>query len=207
MIAFSAIIGRVGIYETFLLSIFGTAGYEISRVVSFLSNNHDLGTFKIFGFGAAMGLMISLCLKCNEVDLKEHPKYTSTLESRTHCLVGLCLYIVLFPLLVKDDENTTFTIYQMIPVLLSIVIATMTGITFSYFYGGFMTILTLSLAGGIGILSAAPYLLYPYLGLVVGIGSALLQYIVYAFDKCLFKRFGIIDNFRFVFVFQAAIGT
>ena len=52
----------------------GTFGYELNRGLGLIENDDDLGTFKIFGYGGAMGLMISLLLRCNEVNLKNHKK-------------------------------------------------------------------------------------------------------------------------------------
>lgn len=72
IIAFSCVIGRVGILETFFIATFGTFGYEASRQFGFVTNDHELGTFKIFGYGAGIGLSISLLLKCYEIPLKDH---------------------------------------------------------------------------------------------------------------------------------------
>ena len=58
----------------FILSVLGTFGYELNRGLGLIENDDDLGTFKIFGYGGAMGLMISVLLRCNEVNLKHHKK-------------------------------------------------------------------------------------------------------------------------------------
>lgn len=90
---------------------------------------------------------------------------------------------------------------------MAISISTVAGIVFNFFYGGFMTFLTCSLAGGIAALSAIPYIIYPYLGLAIGGGTAILQYMMYLLDKYLYKKFGILDPFRHVFLAQAILGV
>ena len=115
--------------------------------------------------------------------------------------------MVIFPLLVKDNTNTTFQTYQLAPIFLSICISTILAITFSFFYGGFLTFVTCTLGGGIAALSSVPYLDQPYLALVIGSVSALLQYIMLAIDKCIAVRYGSTDLFRYVFLFQSMLGT
>lgn len=119
----------------------------------------------------------------------------------------MCFYFFIFPLLVDDHVRNLYTIYQIVAILLSISIATVAGIVFSLFYGGFLTLITCSLAGGIAVLSSVPYIRQPSLAFIIGGGSAIVQYIVYLLDKCLTKRFGHIDPFRFVFIVQGIFGS
>ena len=62
IVAFSCIIGRVGILEVYLLSVFGTIVYELSRQVCLKFIDYELGTAKIFLFGGALGTVCSLLL-------------------------------------------------------------------------------------------------------------------------------------------------
>lgn len=64
IIAFSCVIGRVGVLEVFYFGTILPIGYELIRQVGLYNGIVDMGTFKIFGFGSSVGLMISLLLRC-----------------------------------------------------------------------------------------------------------------------------------------------
>lgn len=73
IVAFSCIIGRVGLLEIFLLTTVGTIGYEFNRQLcyrKFQTSANDFGdafgTMNIFTFGGFMGLGAALILLCRE---------------------------------------------------------------------------------------------------------------------------------------------
>jgi hypothetical protein len=80
-------------------------------------------------------------------------------------------------------------------------------VNLSYFFGGFKTIISCSLAGPVAALSSIPYMTLPFQGLAVGCAAALLQYGVLYLDKKVLKKYGPIDSFGFVFFIQSLIGT
>ena len=66
IVAFSVLVGRIGPLEIFILSVLGTAAYELTRQVNIGANTLDIGSMKIFEFGGALGLGISILLKARE---------------------------------------------------------------------------------------------------------------------------------------------
>ena len=73
IVAFSCIIGRVGLLEIFILTTIGTIGYEFNRQLCYrkfqtsADNFGDaFGTMNIFTFGGFMGLGAALMLMIRE---------------------------------------------------------------------------------------------------------------------------------------------
>jgi len=64
MIGFSAILGRAGPLEAFLISALGTVGYTLCKhVINYLFFDYG-GSYTVFVFGGFMSLMIGLFLRC-----------------------------------------------------------------------------------------------------------------------------------------------
>ena len=57
------------------------------------------------------------------------------------------------------------------------------------------------------MLSTIPYIRQTSLAFLIGGVSAIIQYIVYIFDKWVTKRYGLLDPLRYVFFIQGALGT
>lgn len=71
IVAFSCVIGRVGLLEMYIMTILGTIGYELNRQICYwkfqtvVDNFGDpYGTMNVFVFGGFMGLAAALVLLC-----------------------------------------------------------------------------------------------------------------------------------------------
>lgn len=83
-------------------------------------------------------------------------------------------------------------------------VSTILGITLSVISGKFMTLVVCSLAGGVAILSSP--IDFPYLGIFFGLVSGFFQIGVITIDSKLSGKYGIIDNFKLVFIAQSIFG-
>jgi hypothetical protein len=60
IIAFGAVIGRIGPLETLIVSIVGIIGYELNRNICIKLGQDAFGTFSIFAFGGFLGLTLGV---------------------------------------------------------------------------------------------------------------------------------------------------
>lgn len=66
VVAFSAILGRAGPLEAWFIVLVGTVGYELNRILITRFAFDGPGSSHIFIYGAFMGLVCSIFVKCRE---------------------------------------------------------------------------------------------------------------------------------------------
>jgi len=60
IIAFGAVIGRIGPLETLIMTVVGVIGYELNRNICINLGQDAFGTFSIFAFGGFLGLTLGV---------------------------------------------------------------------------------------------------------------------------------------------------
>jgi hypothetical protein len=117
VVAFSSLVGRIKIIESFFLSLLGTFIYEINNQLLWRYYVSDTGYgMRIFIFGGIMGLISSVILAKKDTTIN-HPRYMSIYSSRGLGLLGLCFSFCFFPCLVaaglyKASDNKQIVLYS-----------------------------------------------------------------------------------------------
>lgn len=109
MIGFSAILGRAGPLEAFLISLFGTIGYTLCRHIVFYLHFDYGDCFTVFVFGGFMSLIIGIFLRVKESGVKtteKNLKYTGSLFAGAISFFGASMLYATFPIMVADPERS-----------------------------------------------------------------------------------------------------
>lgn len=103
IVAFGSLVGRIKIFESFMLSLFGTFIYEVNSQLFWRYYISDTGFgMRIFIFGSFMGLISSIILGKKETTIG-HRRYMSIYASRGFALLGLLVTFCTFPCLVAGS--------------------------------------------------------------------------------------------------------
>ena len=99
LVAVSPIFGKVGIFELFILTLFGPFFYELNSEILYRLYITDTGYgMRILILGSFLGLIITCILGKRETTLN-HPNYKSEYVSRALSLLGFGIVFCAYPLL------------------------------------------------------------------------------------------------------------
>ena len=189
IVAFSMVIGRAGLLEIWLLVLFGTVGFELNRTLITRFGFDGPGTMHIFLYGAFVGLIASLLLRCRETKPEtqtgRHELYTSNKFSSTLALLGTVICFVFFPFLGFDpvfSSATAFSTY-LIPlnIVCGLVASTVGAMCTSALLNGKLNIRDMvigPLAGGVAVTTAGSYITDPVFSLTLGAFVGIFQVMI-----------------------------
>lgn len=135
IIALGPLIGRIKLVEVFLLSVFGTACYEVNSqlIWRWYITDNAFG-FRCILFGAVLGLAVSLMLGDKNKTF-EHPNYYSDYKQMSLGMLGFLFVWVCFPFMaaLTTFTNSTNDNAILYTVVLNMVLAMVAGVlgTFS----------------------------------------------------------------------------
>lgn len=106
IVAVTPIIGRVGLLEVFLLSLFGTFFYELNSQLLWRLYITDVGYgMRVLIFGPMMGI-IAACLLGKRETTFENKEYRGLYNSRVLSLVGFALMLCAYPFFIVAGVYT-----------------------------------------------------------------------------------------------------
>lgn len=98
-VAYNSVVGRIGLLETFVLTLLGTFFYEVNAQLHWRWYITDNGfNYRIILFGSILGLVIALLLNKNQTTFK-HQHYQSVYKMMALALFGFLFMLVSLPIL------------------------------------------------------------------------------------------------------------
>lgn len=107
IIAFTSLVGRIQLFEIFVMTLFGSFLYEVNNQLLWNIYITDIGYgMRIFLFGSTLGIVASLILGRKDTTI-DHHQYRSIYSSRSLGLIGLVVAFCTFPMLVVSELYQT----------------------------------------------------------------------------------------------------
>ena len=221
-IIFSAILGRAGPLEAFIIALFGTIGFELNRNLVDLVHFDFGDCYEVFVYGGFMGLIVGALLSIKEKNERTtalHHKYTGSFTSVSISFLGALFLFALFPIIVTDPEQGIETeifthagVLAPLSIWYSMSAAALVGTAFSILINGSVVarnMINCLVAGGVASCTASLYFTNPVWAMFLGACAGMLQAIFQrTIEKSFARRKKIINTHSFfLFGFQGLLGA